>query len=252
MFGRHTVHVEEAHLLGLQIGNGGALRERIEVVVAQTLAVAALGAGLLQGRPLLLVAIIIGRPCAAVHLGGGACHQQRLRIVIGRAAGIGQRDPALDVDLAVGLVEQRHIVRMPAETRGEVAQGGRARSRMAADHGHRQGGARAQILRHLVEYDPDRQAVVAQHFDVLTDLQHHAAVGGEHLRLLARFRAGGRIDAHDGDLLADRLFHELGGSQQIEIEVLFDDADVGSPSATPSPGGSARKRPGIRGAAGRL
>ena len=45
-------------------------------------------------------------------------------------------------------------------------------------------------------------------------------------RLLARLGAGGGIDAHDGDRLADRLFHELGGRQQIEIEVLLDDGDV--------------------------
>jgi hypothetical protein len=57
----------------------------------------------------------------------------------------------------------------------------------------------------------DRQTVVAQHFDALADLEDHAAVGRKHLRLLARFRTGGRIDANDGDLLSDGFFHELGG-----------------------------------------
>jgi len=51
--------------------------------------------------------------------------------------------------------------------------------------------------------------------------------------LVARTSASSRvlgavaeIDADDGDLVAHRFFHQLGGGQKIEIEVLFDDADV--------------------------
>ncbi len=97
---------------------------------------------------------------------------------------------------------------------------------MAADDRDRQGGVRAQVVRHLVEDDAHRQTVIAQHLDALPDLQHHAAVGGQHLGLFPCFGTGSRIDAHDGDLVAHRLLHQLGGSQEIEIEVLLDDADV--------------------------
>src|SRR5215469_15758573 len=44
MFRRHAAHIEEAHLFGLQVGCGGPFRERIQVVVPEALARAALGA----------------------------------------------------------------------------------------------------------------------------------------------------------------------------------------------------------------
>ena len=226
MLGRHAMHVQKADLLGLQIGDGGAFRQWIEVVVAQALAAAAFGTRLLQGRAWLRPAIVIRLLGASIDLGRRARHEQSLRIVVGHAAGVGQRHPSLHVDLAVVLVVQRHIVRPPAQAWSQVAQSGRPGTGMAANDGDREGRMRAQVIGHLVEDHPHRQAIVAQHLDALPDLQHHSGVGGEHLGCFPRFGAGGGIDAHDGDLVAHRLLHQLGGSQKIEIEVLLDDADV--------------------------
>ena len=50
MLCRDAVDVEEADLFCLEVGNGGALGERIKVEVTQSLATAALGAGLYQRR----------------------------------------------------------------------------------------------------------------------------------------------------------------------------------------------------------
>ena len=102
---------------------------------------------------------------------------------------------------------------------------GRRPAALALD-GDRQGRPGAQILGHPVEDDPDRQAVVAQHLDALADLEDDAAIGGEHPRPLARLGAGGGIGAHQGDRLADRFLHQRLGREQVEIEILLDDADA--------------------------
>ena len=57
----------------------------------------------------------------------------------------------------------------------------------------REGRAGAKIFGDLVKHDTDRQPIIAQHFDPLANLQDNAAIGGEHLRLLSRLRAGGRV-----------------------------------------------------------
>ena len=67
-----------------------------------------------------------------------------------------------------------------------------AACRVAAHNGDRQGGPRSQVVRHLVENDPDRQTVIAQHLDAFADLQDHTAVGRQNLGLFAGLRAGGR------------------------------------------------------------
>ena len=59
-------------------------------------------------------------------------------------------------------------------------------------------------------------------------MQDHAAIGRQHLRPNPAFRAGRRVGADKGDCLADRLFHQLGRSQQVIVEILFDNADAGS------------------------
>jgi hypothetical protein len=62
--------------------------------------------------------------------------------------------------------------------------------------------------------------------DPVADLEHHAAIHRQHPRPLALLGAGGGVGAHQGDLLADRLLHQLGGREQVEIEILFDDRHV--------------------------
>ena len=102
---------------------------------------------------------------------------------------------------------------------------GRRPARVALDS-DRKGRPGAQILRHPIEDHPDRQAVVAKHLDPLADLEDDAAIGGEHPRPLARLGAGGGIGPDQGDRLADRLLHQRLGREQVEIEILLDDAEA--------------------------
>ena len=149
----------------------------------------------------------------------------------GCAGLVGQRHPALHVDRSLFLIEQGDVVGAPAEARREVADRCGPRSGAGAVHGHRQGRPRAQIGRHAVEDRPHRKPVVAQHFDTIADLDHDAARCGEDCRSLARFGARCRIGADKGDGLADGLFHQLGGGQQVEVEILLDDPCSGSSEA---------------------
>ncbi len=226
MFGRDPVNIQKAHLLGLLVGNRRALRQRIQIVVAQALTAAALGAGLLQRGARLLTAPI-GLVSPRIDSGGRAGNQQRLGIAVRCAAGVRQGHPALHIDLGCTLIVERDIIRPPAQTGREVAQSGGTRSGVTAADGHRQSRLRAQVVRHFVENDPDRQPIVPQYFDALADFQDDAAVRGENLGLLAGFGAVGRIHPDDRDFLPDRLFHQFARGQQIEIEVLLDDPDVG-------------------------
>ena len=115
--GRGAVYVEEAHLLGLLIGDGGALGERIEIEVAELLAVAALRPGL-NNRPARGRTPADGcapdLPARELRRAGD---EQRLRILVGSPGGIRQGHPTLHVDLAVALVIERDVVGAPAETR---------------------------------------------------------------------------------------------------------------------------------------
>ena len=163
------------------------------------------------------------RSCAGV-----AGDEQDVGVAVGRAAIVGEGDPALHVHPPGGLVEQGDIIGLPGKAGGEVGQGQRPRSAGLALHRYRQGRASAQILRHAVEDHPDRQAVVAQHLDPLADLQHDAAIGGEHPRPLAGLLPVRRIGPYQGDRLADRFLHQCLRRQQVEIEILLDDADVGA------------------------
>ena len=58
-------------------------------------------------------------------------------------------------------------------------------------------------------------------------MQNHTAVGRQHPRPFACFRASGRIDPNNRDGFANRLFHQLGWRQQIIVEILFDDPGIG-------------------------
>jgi hypothetical protein len=49
-------------------------------------------------------------------------------------------------------------------------------------------------------------------------------VGGEHGRRFDRFGTGLRMRPHDSHLAADVLLQQLGGGQQIEVEILLDQA----------------------------
>ena len=93
-------------------------------------------------------------------------------------------------------------------------------------HGDGKGRAGAQIFRDPVEDHANRKAVVAQHLDPLADLHDHAAIGGKDAGALAGLLAVGGVGADDGDGLAHRLLHQGLGGEQVEVEILLDDADV--------------------------
>src|SRR5580700_1664852 len=103
MFGRYPVDVEEAHLFGLQIGDRRALSQRVQVVISQSLTRSGFGPRALQSRawhswPRYEVVSITQRRRSR--------DQQRLRIIERGTARIGEGDPALNVDLRCGFVEE--------------------------------------------------------------------------------------------------------------------------------------------------
>ena len=218
-----AVDVEEADLFGLEIGDRRRGRERIEVIVAKPPARAAFG-------PCLDHRTDPGIAAAVADQSRGSGHQHRIGVGVSDARIVGQRDPALDVDLAdiaVGpFLEQRDVVRAPAEPRSQIAQ-----RRLARPGGglqcHRQCRIGAHVGRDLVEDYPHRQAVVAQHLDAVADLEDHPAVGRQHHRLLAGLGTARRVGADQRDRLADGVLHDLGGGEQVVVEILLDDVDPG-------------------------
>ena len=85
---------------------------------------------------------------------------------------------------------------------------------------------RASVGGHPVEDDARREAVIAQHFDAVADLHHDAAVRGEDRCPLARLGAGRGIDPHQRHGLSNGVLHQRARRQQVEIEILFDDANA--------------------------
>jgi hypothetical protein len=77
-----------------------------------------------------------------------------------------------------------------------------------------------------IEHHPDGQAVVAQHLDPVADLENDPAVHREHARADPLLVAAARMDPNQRHGLSHRGFHERLGREQIEIEILLDDADV--------------------------
>ena len=211
--------VEKADLLGLCGRNRGALGERVEVEIAELFAVGGLGARLVaarrgRARGIARAIVVLG---AADRSGD----EQRLGGGEGRAAGVVQRDPALDVELARLFIEQGDIIGLPAEPARQITERRRARPRRIAVERDRQGRARAQIGRQRREDHATGAAV--EHFDPAADLDDRAAIVGEHAGLLARLGAGRGVGADERDGLADRLVHQLLRREQVVIEILLDD-----------------------------
>ena len=165
--------------------------------------------------------------CSAAHDVDVAGHELRHGVAERRAGLVGERDPALHVELVRLLVEQRDVVRLPGQAGREIAERRVAPACGVRLHVDRQRRPRAQVLRHLVEDHARRRAVRAQHFDAVADLQHHAVVDRQHRGGLGDLGAVAGIGAHDLHLPADRLLHHLLRRQQVEVEVLLDDVDAG-------------------------
>ena len=145
---------------------------------------------------------------------------------VGGAALVGEGDPAAEVDALLALGQVGHIVRLPGEAAGEVGEFQLLRplgGRVQAEH---QGGPGPQVAGHPRIDD----AAGGGGLDPVRELEHHAAVGGEHLGLLAQFpdaraiRVGPR--RHHGHLASDELFQQLLRAEQVEVEVLLVDPEV--------------------------
>ena len=59
-------------------------------------------------------------------------------------------------------------------------------------------------------------------------LQHHAAIGSQHLCAIAGLDTGAGIGAQKRDRLPHRLLDQRAGRQQVIIEILFDNPDAGA------------------------
>jgi hypothetical protein len=154
--------VEEADLLRLVLRHRRALGQAVDVDVAQGFAWAgvALAAGLddvARGR-WNETASGHGDRVVQAHI---ACHEVHRRIDERRAGGVVQRVPALQVQLAVRLVEHRHIVCAPGESGRQIAEIDQASAGVVGVHGDRQCGLGAQVLRDAVEDHPRGNPVVA-------------------------------------------------------------------------------------------
>ena len=217
--------VEEADLLGLVLGDRGAQRQGVDVQVAEIMTGAGIAfhAGGDDARA-RIVAAAIAVEAAAVDLAGD---KLGVGVLETGARGVVQGDPALQVELFCLLVEQDDIVGLPRQAGGQIAEGRQPRPGVVGIDHYRQGRFGAQVFGHLVEDHPRRQAIVAQHLDAITDLQHHALVGGQHGGGLGDLGAVAGIGADDANLLADRLLHQLLRGQQVVVEVLFVDGDAG-------------------------
>jgi hypothetical protein len=62
-------------------------------------------------------------------------------------------------------------------------------------------------------------------FDAITDPQYHALAGGEHGGGFRAVGAAGGVRAHHAHLAPDVLLQQLGRRQQVEVEVLLQQAD---------------------------
>jgi hypothetical protein len=175
---RHRGDVEEADLLLLGIGDRRAFLERIDVEVAELLASGGLGArGISGNRARWIAAIARLRAVAGARR---ARDEQGAGIGEAGAGGVGERDPALHVDLAGALVEQSDIIGLPAEPARQIIERRGARARGGAVERHRQSRPRAQIGRQRREDDAAR---TVEHFDAVADLDDGAAIIGEHAAL---------------------------------------------------------------------
>src|SRR6185369_4689497 len=99
---RGALHVEEADLLRLRVRNRCALSERIEIIIAKPRARTALSPGPPDRRWWWRIPAIVSIAAPAV---GRSRDHHNIRVGVVGARIVGERDPALDVDLAGALIE---------------------------------------------------------------------------------------------------------------------------------------------------
>ncbi len=211
----HAARAEQRHLLGLLVGDGRGSLQRVEVVLEELL----LRHRAWRHRGLGAHRAVLRREAHLVaHAVDVARDELQAGVGVGGAAGIGERHPAVEVERAVGGVQLGDVVGLPGEPPGQVGKLDRLRAGAAAGKLGDQRRLVAQVGRHAVEDDAAREP----RLDAIADLQHHAAVGGEHGRLLDRFGAGSGVRAHDAHVAPHVLLEELGGREQVEVEVLLE------------------------------
>ncbi len=64
--------------------------------------------------------------------------------------------------------------------------------------------------------------------NLVADLQHDALRRAQHFGALARFLAGLRMGADNGDFAADGFFQQLLRREQVEFEILFEELKRGA------------------------
>ena len=106
-----------------------------------------------------------------VHI---ARHQLQLGIAVAGTTGIGEGDPAGDVQLVVPCVELHHVICPPAQATGEVAEFYVLLLGRGVVQHHYQRGAVAQVGGNIAVH----QAPGNAGFYALAYLQHHTSIGG--------------------------------------------------------------------------
>ncbi len=149
-----------------------------------------------------------------IHIAGD---ELQLGIAIGRAAGVGKGDPALELDGALVGRELGDVIGAPAEAAGQIGELDRNPALHRAVELSHQSGTGAEIGRHLGEDDAARHIGL----DAVADLQHHAVGHAQHLGFLHHLVAAVGIDADDPHHAADGFLEKLLRRQQVEVEVLL-------------------------------
>ena len=99
-------------------------------------------------------------------------HQLQFGVAVRGATGVGQCDPAGDVELVFGGVELHHVVCLPGQAAGKVAQFHILLRSTGVVKRHDQRGAVTQVGRHIaIDNAPGNAGLNAR-----TDLQHHAVI----------------------------------------------------------------------------
>ena len=202
-------------MLGLVFSDGGGATQCVEVVLEQRFfghVIGCLGHG--RGRHGQHAAALDHLWHYLVHV---ARHQLQLGIAVAGATGIGQGDPAGDVQLVIRCGQFHHIVRTPRQAAGEVAQLQVLLDAAGVVQRHDQRGAVTQVGGHIAKHQAARDAGL----NALTDLQHHAVVGGQYGGRLRDLSTGRGVGTDDADVLPYIFFQQLLGREQIKVEILL-------------------------------
>jgi hypothetical protein len=143
--------------------------------------------------------------------------QLQLGVFVARAAAVRERHPAREIADLVLRIEHEHVVRAPAEVRGEVAH----LHPLLFDAARQQPDERRlrnQVRRHVRKYEAPAEAGD----DFTVDAQNGAVLDRQHVGQLDLVRAELLVVANDLDLPADVFFEQLLGREQVIAVVLLE------------------------------